>query len=302
MEMEISPLSLDLHEFATFPCYVDVLYELARLALPEGWRFRGRQAPEVGYANVEILAQYLEGVYRRHAASCNATEDEQEQDGHLLLRSGYACFHTGLFSRKGNQAIYALFLCDPAATKPPWWYFNRFILDGDDWFDWTEMLPHYPAIHYLPHEESFQPDWQVIIRFNTLLENHALLDRIPAKLHEPTAFRLHMQRLISSSKTMVRNRPTHMAQVLYGDTLQYALPLFLSDDDTECALVLKPDQRRVYIGHEVIPVREAYHRARQLGPVQAYWLTKLARGVDETLRLWMPAKEKTVAKGIGMNA
>lgn len=280
IDLEPSPLSLDLHAFATFPCYVETLYELARLAIMEGWRFRGQEAPMVGYANLEILARYLEGVYRRHAAGCNATEDVREQDGYLYLRSGYAGFHTGLFSRKENRAIYALFLNDPFADKPPWWRFSKFIVDDGDWPEWAEMPPLYLTLRYQPHEELYHPEWRVAVRLNTLRENDDLMDQIPVKLHGPKAFHQYIQRLIASSKTMARQNLSHIAPVLFDDSLQYAMPLFLSDGNTEFALILKPDPMRIYIGHEIVPVREAYHMARQLGPVRAYWLAKLAGGVS----------------------
>lgn len=277
--IEHCSLSLDLHEFASFPSYTDALNKLAQLAWPEHWRFR-RKSPGDEHGDVAILAHYLRGIYGRLAGTYNAAASRTDMDLSVFISGTHACFHTGLYTRNGNKAIYALFVNKWEVDSALWWAFSDFVTEESSWFEWIDTPPLPPAAVRLPHEERFSPDWRMILRYNTLLEGVPLLRQLPVSmLRSKETFCDHMQRTMHASRTMAIRDTTYVAPVLYEGSVQYAMPLYLSDrDDSDGALILKPNPERVYVGHTVVPVKDAYLMARQLGPVKAFWLNKLAGG------------------------
>lgn len=97
----------DLFSFSFVPNWYLQLDALAELALPEPWRFRSGSYSEKNY-DTPILERYIQSIFRKQVIDYNAATDKAEQDQIILLRNEYACFHTGLYTKR-YKPIYACF-------------------------------------------------------------------------------------------------------------------------------------------------------------------------------------------------
>ena len=97
----------DLFSFSFVPNWYLQLDALAELALPEPWRFRSGSYSEKNY-DTPILERYIQSIFRKQVIDYNAAADKAEQDRIILMRNEYACFHTGLYTKR-YKPIYACF-------------------------------------------------------------------------------------------------------------------------------------------------------------------------------------------------
>jgi hypothetical protein len=97
----------DLFSFAYVPGWYEQLDELARLALPESWRFRN---PIYLTKNPDtpILERYIHAVFRKQAIDFNTEPDPYKRDVYFHVRNETACFHTGLYTPR-YKPIYTCF-------------------------------------------------------------------------------------------------------------------------------------------------------------------------------------------------
>ena len=89
----------DLFSFSFVPNWYLQLDALAELALPEPWRFRSGSYSEKNY-DTPILERYTQSIFRKQVIDYNAATDKTEQDRIILMRNEYACFHTGLYTKR----------------------------------------------------------------------------------------------------------------------------------------------------------------------------------------------------------
>lgn len=110
-------LMSDLFSFAYIPGWYDQLDELAKLALPESWRFRN---PNYLTKNPDtpILERYIHAVFRKQAIDYNTEQDPYRKEQYFHVRNETACFHTGLYTPR-YKPIYTCF--DPIKSGIPCW-------------------------------------------------------------------------------------------------------------------------------------------------------------------------------------
>ena len=89
----------DLFDFAYIPNWHEQLNELAALALPEPWRFKN---PSYQGKNLEhpILERYIQSVFRKQVIDYNSEPDPDYKPRYLYIANEYACFHTGLYTKR----------------------------------------------------------------------------------------------------------------------------------------------------------------------------------------------------------
>lgn len=85
--------------FSFVPNWYLQLDALAELALPEPWRFRSGSYSEKNY-DTPILERYIQSIFRKQVIDYNAATDMAEKDRIILMRNEYACFHTGLYTKR----------------------------------------------------------------------------------------------------------------------------------------------------------------------------------------------------------
>ena len=127
-------LQPDLFSFAYVPSWYCQLDELAELARPEPWRFR---EPIYSTKNTDtpILERYIHAIFKKQAIDFNEERSPENAARYFHVENEYACFHTGLYTRR-YKAIYGCFDRNKRQASMLDWYFRGF---SDELSPWLNM-------------------------------------------------------------------------------------------------------------------------------------------------------------------
>lgn len=160
-------METDLFLAAYAPRWSEQLENLALMAMPEPWRFKNPMF-ERKNAEYAVLERYLFSVFRNQVISHENAPSQEEADQFFFIRNGYACFHTGLLSRKYKN-IYAFLernRCDWATQD---WVLKGFFDDSSPALRIISNLPAKPYGHLYAEQNCYRPDWR-----GRYLSNHLL--------------------------------------------------------------------------------------------------------------------------------
>lgn len=263
----------DLFSFSFVPNWYLQLDALAELALPEPWRFRSGSYSEKNY-DTPILERYIQSIFRKQVIDYNAAADKAEQDRIILMRNEYACFHTGLYTKR-YKPIYACFGRNKKLDSLLKWCFRGFADENSALLRYISPLPEKPlysmplqGIHYIP-------DWPVRVNVEHILGDPANVARLPTELQSARNLPLLLETAVELARRKAIVSPGDAVPQIYQQRLQYLLPLCLTDMETpDLAITLRP-MDGYYMGYTCLTLEMAYLNARLLARLTAKWLLDL---------------------------
>lgn len=157
----------DLFSFSFVPNWYLQLDALAELALPEPWRFRSGSYSEKNY-DTPILERYIQSIFRKQVIDYNAATDMAEKDRIILMRNEYACFHTGLYTKR-YKPIYACFGRNKKLDSLLKWCFRGFADENSALLRYISPLPEKPLYSMPLQGIHYVPDWPVRVNVEHIL-------------------------------------------------------------------------------------------------------------------------------------
>lgn len=169
----------DLFSLAYIPAWFEQLYELSQFAAPEPWRFK-QPDYETQNDQTPILERYINQVFRKQAVEYNYAPPE-EDDRVFYIRNEFACFHTGLYT-SGFKAIYMCFERNKKRDTLRQWYFKSFATEGSATLKYVNPLPLRPAYAAVQHMTYFDPEWEIRVNAEHILQDEENVERLPASI------------------------------------------------------------------------------------------------------------------------
>lgn len=229
----------DLFSFSFVPNWYLQLDALAELALPEPWRFRGGSYSEKNY-DTPILERYIQSIFRKQVIDYNAATDKTEQDRIILMRNEYACFHTGLYTKR-YKPIYACFGRNKKLDSLLKWCFRGFADENSALLRYISPLPEKPLYSMPLQGIHYVPDWPVRVNVEHILGDPANVARLPTELQSARNLPLLLETAVELARRKVVVAPGDAVPQIYQQRLQYLLPLCLTDMETpDLAITLRP--------------------------------------------------------------
>lgn len=146
----------DLFSFAYVPGWYRQLDELAELARPEPWRFR---EPMYFTKNQDtpILERYIHAIFKKQVIDYNEERNPAKAAEYFHVENEYACFHTGLYTRR-YKAIYGCFDRNKRQASMLDWYFRGFSDEISPWLKYISPLPKKPSYDMTQYGVNYNPE------------------------------------------------------------------------------------------------------------------------------------------------
>lgn len=271
---KVYQISNRLSLFAHFPSWYEQLHLLKEMAAPEPWRFKGFDL-DPNNPETPILAGYLNYVFNQLATLYNATP-VGEDGKYILIKGGWACFNTGLFTDT-HKPIYATFVKNPKPGVQPW-LFTAFVTDNAILH--AHPLPT-PPQSARPSLGAFQPELDIRVGAEHILKNPKNAQRLPISIKDAwnlpmllfAAVEMSKQRALVEPDIVVRGLAVNRGTGACID--HYLLPLWLTNPDTPDLALCVQKFDGFYTGNTCIMPGMAYTNARNFGRPQAKWLRDL---------------------------
>ena len=195
----------DLFSFSFVPNWYLQLDTLAELALPEPWRFRSGSYSEKNY-DTPILERYIQSIFRKQVIDYNAATDKAEQDRIILMRNEYACFHTGLYTKR-YKPIYACFGRNKKLDSLLKWCFRGFADENSALLRYISPLPEKPLYSMPLQGIHYVPDWPVRVNVEHILGDPANVARLPTELQSARNLPLLLETAVELARRKVVRLP-----------------------------------------------------------------------------------------------
>ncbi len=262
----------DMFDFSYFFDLQQSLQDLARLAMPEVWRFHTSKAHSHN-DETPILEKYIRSLYRYLAISYNASDCEQEKCRYFGSGGPCLCFHTGLLT-PFFEGIYALFELNRRRDTRFNWVFKGFFPSSSAKLRSISILPEKP---FFGQDSHFHPEWEIRINFKHILQDGANLQRIPECIRKQSNLPLLLHASVLYARALASIDPSIIVPQLYCRQIQYLMPICLTNLETcDLAMTLTPCDG-FYYGTTCLTCEMAYINARILSRPSTPWLTDLVR-------------------------
>lgn len=268
----------DLFTSAYVPAWYIQLDNLSDLALPEPWRFRDPNYSTKNH-HTPILERYIQMIYRKQAIAFNEQytrnpEDTASSDRFIHMRNEYACFHTGLYTKR-YKPIFACFDRNKKQDTTYLWYFRTFADEVSPWLKHVSPLPDKPSYDMALNGVTFYPDWPIRVNVEHILGNPENLERIPPEIRHAKNLPLLLETAVELARRKAEIVPSLVVPQGYQGRVQYLLPINLTDmDEPDLAMTLTV-MDGYYLGNTCLTLEMAYLNARLLARPSAPWLTAL---------------------------
>jgi len=265
-------MNLKLFETAFVPKWPEQLAELQAMAQPEPWRFK---KPAFARKNTDnhILEKYILSIYQNQVLDHANAKTTEEKDSFFCIRSGYACFHSGLLTQR-YKSIYALLERNRYESTLEW-YFKGFFDDSHHALRNVEKLPDKPLSYFRKEQWGFYPDWEIRVNVDHILDDPENLSRIPELLQSFPNLHLLLESGVELGRRIAEFIPSMIVPQLYRGKMQYLLPISLLNPNVpDLAMTITP-MDGYYVGNTCLNLEMAYGNARLLARPTAPWLTAL---------------------------
>lgn len=259
-----------LFDFARITNWAESLDVLARLAVPETWRFK-KPTPACKNPDYQILEQYILQTFRFRVQEYNTTTDNPDLVIHM--RGKFCCFHTGLYDRN-LQGIYAYFVRSNPGTRQPW-YFWRFVDPNSEFLMRVHPLPEHRTLGY-ELTAPFDPDKLFRVNISHITEREDRLGRFPEAVRGYWNLPLLVETAISYARRKAKVEPSTAVTIARIDQFVWLLPLFITNPDTPDIAAVVEDMGEYYHCRTCLTLEQAYLYARNNGrPTRSWLLTAL---------------------------
>lgn len=263
----------DLFEFAYIPSWYLQLDELARLALPERWRFKN---PDHILKNEDnpILERYIQSIFKKQAIDYDAETDDTKKQAIFHFENEFCCFHTGLYTRS-YKGIYACFIRNKKTDSLLKWFFKGFADENASLLRYVSPLPEKPLYQMPLQGIHYFSDWPVRVNVEHILGDPANMERLPEEIREARNLPLLLETAVELARRQAHITPGIVVPQVYQQCVQLLLPLCLQDmEQPDLAMTLRP-MDGYYMGYTCLTLHMAYHNARLLARPTAPWLLSL---------------------------
>ena len=270
-------IQTNLFEFAYIPAWYEQLYELSQIAMPEPWRFK---APRFKTQNEEtpILERHIQQVFRKQAIDYNYAPDQASRDAIFCVRGKIACLNTGLLTPK-LRSIYMIFERNKRADALREWYFKAFADESSNLLKYVAPLPDRPAFPVRQWGTYFDPDWEIRVNVDHILDDAENVARLPDSMQEAWNLPLLLETAVEMSRRRARSDWSLAVPQIFQSQMQFLLCLTQMDKpDLAMALTVMDGY---YIGHTCLTLEMAYQNARLLARPTAGWLADLVEPLSD---------------------
>ena len=263
----------DLFTAAYVPKWGEQLESLADLAMKEPWRFRNPAFPRK-HADYVILEKYINGIFTAQVMAYQRAISQQEADARFFIRSGYACFHTGLLTKRYKDIFGYL-----ERNRNDWadqaYVLRGFVDDSQPFLKKVDLLPQNPLADIRAEEFGFRPDWPIRVNVGHILDDSANLERIPEPARSFPNLPLLLQTGVEIARKTAEFIPSMVVPQLYGGAIQHLLPICLNDPNKPDLAMTISRMEGFYAGNTCLTLEMAYSNARLLAVPTAPWLAEL---------------------------
>lgn len=266
------PIHTDLFSFAFVPNWYLQLDELAELALPEPWHFR-EPVSESKNPYTPILERYIQAIFRKQIIDYNTAEQEKK-DQVFLMRNEFACFHTGLYTKR-YKPIYGFFTRNHKQDSLLNWYFRGFVDEISPLLRYVMPLPEKPTYAMPQHGVNYNTEWPIRVNVEHILGDPANVKRIPSTVQDASNLPLLLEVAVELARRRAVINPGIVAAQAYQQRVQYLLPLCLTDMERPDLALTLTVMDGYYLGNTCLTPEMAYLNARLLARPNAPWLTSL---------------------------
>ena len=263
----------DLFASAYVPRWIEQLKALAEMALPEPWKFK---EPELVRKNVDfvILERYINSVFSSQVIAYGNATSQNEADMRFCIREGYACFHTGLLSKRYKE-IYGYLEKNRNDWAEQPYVLRGFIDDSHPFLKKVETLPLKPLTSIRMEQYGFRPDWPIRININHMLDDESNYGRIPEQIRSFANLPLLLQASVDMARKVAEFTPSIVVPQMYCGSIQNLLPICLTNPTKPDLAMTVTGMDNYYVGSTCITLEMAYCNARMLAVPTAPWLTAL---------------------------
>ncbi len=266
-------LQPDLFSFAYVPSWYCQLDELAELARPEPWRFR---EPIYSTKNTDtpILERYIHAIFKKQAIDFNEERSPENAARYFHVENEYACFHTGLYTRR-YKAIYACFDRNKRQASMLDWYFRGFADELSPWLKYVSPLPQKPSYYMTQYGVNYNPEWPIRVNIDHILGDEENVSRLPASIRDAQNLPLLLETAVELARRKAVIEPSIVVPQGYQGRVQYLLPICLTDMENPDLAMTLTIMDGYYLGNTCLTLEMAYLNARLLARPVAPWLAEL---------------------------
>ena len=152
-----------------------------------------------------------------------------EKDRIILMRNEYACFHTGLYTKR-YKPIYACFGRNKKLDSLLKWCFRGFADENSALLRYISPLPEKPLYSMPLQGIHYVPDWPVRVNVEHILGDPANVARLPTELQSARNLPLLLETAVELARRKAIVSPGDAVPQIYQQRLQYLLPLCLTDN------------------------------------------------------------------------
>ena len=272
--MNYSQTEIDLFSAAYVPDWPAQLQSLSGIALPESWTFRNVDIDKLLKENY-ILEKYIFAVFRYQMIASQNVPYQELSDQYFHIRSGYACFNTGLVTKR-YKPIYG-FLEKNDFGYNHYWRLRGFFDDTSAQMRKVTPLPLKPFFDLMPEQWSFAPNLPIRINVDHILDNTDNMDRIPESIRHFPNLHMLLETSVEIARRIIEIMPSVVVPQLYQGNVQFLLPIGLTDPkQTDLVMAVTP-MKDYYLCSTCLTPHMAYCNARVLARPTTPWLTELVK-------------------------
>ena len=263
----------DLFSAAFVPKWGEQLNYLANLALTEPWKFR-RPVFQRKYADYIVLERYINSVFAAQVIAHQHAASLEEANAQFMITDGYACFHTGLLSKRYKE-IYGYLEKNRNEWAEQPYVLRGFMDDSHPFLKKIETLPKKPLSDLRLEGIGFKSDWPIRINVGHILDDPANFERIPEYIRQFPNLPLLLQTSVETTRLTAAIMPSIVVPQLYGGAIQFLIPICLTDPSQPDLAMTIERMDGYYIGNTCLTLEMAYSNARLLAIPTVPWLTAL---------------------------
>ena len=212
-------LLTDLFASAYVPYWYLQLDELAKLALPEPWRFKNT-GHATKNADTPILERYIHSIYKKQVIDYNNEKNPEQAAKFFHVENEHACFHTGLYTRR-YKSIYACFDRNKKKNSTLYWHFKGFFDEVAPWLRYISPLPKKPSYYMTQYGVNYNPEWLIRVNVDHILGDEENLSRIPADIREAQNLPLLLETAVELARRKAVVEPSIVVPQGYQGRVQY---------------------------------------------------------------------------------
>lgn len=259
MKNDIYDLPDDFIDFAFMPKYEEHISNLKELAEPEDWSYKNSRHSSEN----PILENYIKYTYNRVAFEKKIAYSKDNK---------YACFDTGLVTKKQQEPIYIVFCENKLEGIQSYWHFYKFVRKGE-----TEMKSfiNIPEMAYYFDDTKklvYDVRKELVVNVEHIIEDNK--SRFPSPYNTMADYNLknYVEGVIKGAVDRVRRNYKLAVPQYYRNNIQLLIPLCLASPNVADLAIVVEDYGNMYRASTCLTLDMAINNARLLAKPDRDWL------------------------------